>query len=87
MSQLQCPSRFVFSHLPVTKPLFRCGQILFPELLYYDDITIIENNRQGHGNVGTDLVAIFLISLVAKKDLWFHAVAYRESHCDAMKTN
>ena len=52
ISQLQSPSKFEFSHLPVTTPLFRCGQILCPELLYYDDITIIENNRQVHVNVG-----------------------------------
>ena len=45
--------------------------------LYYDDVTIIENNRQlqVHANVGTALVAIFRISLVAKKDIWFHAIA------------
>ena len=31
------------------------------------------NNRQVRINVGTALVAIFRISFLAKKDLWFHA--------------
>ena len=81
--------KFAFSHLPVTKPLFRCGQILCSKLLYYDDVTTIYywNNRQVCINVGTALVAIFRISFVANKDLWFHAAVYRVIHCYAMQTN
>ena len=45
------------------------------------------NDRQVRINVGTALVAIFRISFVAKKDIWFHAVAYRYIHCYAMQTN
>ena len=41
--------KFAFSHLPVTKPLFRCGQILCPKLLYYDDVTtILERLASAH---------------------------------------